>query len=285
MAHLKLGATQALTTYRKVAIATWQHPRDPSTYSWLDLPIENAEAFLKAYPKEYGTDTPVSLTHYIVKILAHCLEKHNDINHVLRNNKLYLRDNTNAYITTLLKTPTGNDLSGFPIKDIPNCNLGEIATLSRIAVEKLKAGEDADTEQTEKIVQKLPTWLVRITQRVQDFFHFTLNVSLRAFGVPDDRFGSFIVTNFGPLGIENALVPLSPYCRCPMIVGVGKPRKVACVEETDEGDIIVARECVTITFTFDHRYADGAHGALMLRQFQKVFLNPNRYKEVFHEVK
>jgi chloramphenicol O-acetyltransferase len=34
---------------------------------------------------------------------------------------------------------------------------------------------------------------------------------------------------------------------------------------------------VTISFTFDHRYADGVHGGMLLRRFQKVFLNPHRY--------
>ena len=280
MEHLKLGPAQDLTTYRKIAIATWQHPHDPSTYSCLDLPLENAQKFLKSYT----SDTPVSLTHYILKIVAHCLEKHTDLNHLLRNNHLYARTTTDAYVTTLLKTAYGNDLSGFSLKSIPQSSLAQIATESRIAVEKLKAGEDTDTQQTEKVVQSLPTWLLRIAQKLQDFMQFTLNISLKKLGVPDDRFGSFILTNFGPLGIENALVPLSPYCRCPLIIGVGRPRKVACVEEgtgENEEDRVVIRECVTISFTFDHRYADGAHGAMMLRQFQKVFLNPQRYKEVF----
>ena len=54
MNHIPLGAKQPLTTYRKIAIASWRHPRDPSTYSWLDLPVEEAEAFLKAYPPRRG---------------------------------------------------------------------------------------------------------------------------------------------------------------------------------------------------------------------------------------
>jgi len=36
--HIPLGDKQALTTYRKLSIASWNHPRDPSTYGWCDLP-------------------------------------------------------------------------------------------------------------------------------------------------------------------------------------------------------------------------------------------------------
>jgi pyruvate dehydrogenase E2 component (dihydrolipoamide acetyltransferase) len=116
--------------------------------------------------------------------------------------------------------------------------------------------------------------------RTQSFFQYTLNLSLRAFGIPDDRFGSFVISNFGPLGLENGLVPLSPYCRCPLMVGMGKTVKKPIVEK----DQIMIAECMTISFTFDHRYADGAHGAQLMRLFQKIFQNPTRYAHIFGEV-
>ena len=86
-----------------------------------------------------------------------------------------------------------------------------------------------------------------------------------------------MISNFGVLGIDNALVPLSPYCRCPLIIGIGRPRPMPVVRN---GAVAVA-ECVTVSFTFDHRYADGVHGGLMMRRFQKIFLNPSRYPAVF----
>jgi pyruvate dehydrogenase E2 component (dihydrolipoamide acetyltransferase) len=273
VAHIPLGAKQKLTTYRKISIASWRHPRDPSTYSWLDLPVEEAEAFLKAYPSEVRP----TLTHYIGKIVAHCLEKHPDLNHLLRQDNLYRRTRTDVFFTTLLKTKEGNDLSGFVIRDAPGKSIGEMAVLSKEAAERLRKGEDADTEQIDKLSAKMPIWLMRLTMVLQEFFHFTLNVSLARFGLPDDRFGSVMISNFGVLGIDNALVPLSPYCRCPLIIGVGRPRPMPIVRK---GEIVVA-ECVTISFTFDHRYADGVHGALMMRSFQKIFLNPTRYAAVF----
>ena len=46
------------------------------------------------------------------------------------------------------------------------------------------------------------------------------------------------------------------------------------------GAVVVA-ECITISFTFDHRYADGVHGGLMMRRFQKIFLKPSRYAAIF----
>jgi pyruvate dehydrogenase E2 component (dihydrolipoamide acetyltransferase) len=276
MPHIPLGARQPLTTYRKIAIASWRHPRDPTTYSWLDLPIGEAEAFLKSYPTPAGSPRP-SLTHYIAKIVAHCLEEHPELNHLLRGDALYRRGRTDVFVTTLLKTGQGQDLSGFALRDAATLSLGEIAGLSAEAVERLRQGADAETRQIDRMTARMPVWLLRLAMTFQDVAHFGLNVSLRRFGLPDDRFGSAMISNFGVLGIDNALVPLSPYCRCPLIIGVGRPRPMPVVRD---GQVAVA-ECVTISFTFDHRYADGVHGGLLMRRFQKVFLKPTRYAAVF----
>ena len=213
----------------------------------------------------------------MAKILGHCLQKHPDLDHVLRSNALYRRPRTDLYITTLLKLKGGLDLSGFTLTDVPTKSLNELAVEAGALAERLRHGEDPETQRTKEVTEKLPAWLLRPLIALQDWCHFTLNLSLRAFGMPNDRFGSAIVTNFGPLGLQNGLVPLSPYCRCPLMIGIGKPRKIPVVE----GETIVARECVTISFTFDHRYADGAHGAQLMRLFQKIFTDPERYAPIF----
>ena len=275
MRNIPLGAKQNLTTYRKIAIASWRHPRDPSTYSWMDLPVEEAEAFLKAYPSEVRP----SLTHFVGKIVANCLEEHPDLNHLLRARNLYRRSQTDIFITTLLNTAKGKDLSGFVLRDVPGKSLAAVARLAEEALGRLRRGEDFETERINAITAKMPVWLLRLTMALEDFAHYTLNVSLRRFGLPDDRFGSAIISNFGVLGIDNALVPLSPYCRCPLIIGMGRPRPMPVVRD---GAVVIA-ECITISFTFDHRYADGVHGGLMMRRFQKIFLKPARYAGVFEE--
>jgi pyruvate dehydrogenase E2 component (dihydrolipoamide acetyltransferase) len=274
MKHIPLGDRQPLTTYRKIGIASWRHPRDPSTYSWLDLPVDEAEAFLKAYPSEVRP----SLTHFVAKIVADCLREHPQLNHVLRGPNLYRRAQTDAFITALLSTSKGKDLSGFVLRDLTSLSLGDVAKMSEEAVGRMKRGEDAETNRIEMLTARTPVWLMRLIMAIQDFFHFTLNVSLRPLGLPDDRFGSVMISNFGVLGIDNALVPLSPYCRCPLIMGMGRTRPMPIVRN---GAVVVV-ECLTISFTFDHRYADGVHGGLMMRRFQKIFLKPGRYPAVFN---
>lgn len=151
MRNIPLGAKQKLTTYRKIAIASWRHPRDPSTYSWMGLPVEEAHAFLKAYPSV----TKPSLTHFVGKIVANCLEEHPDLNHLLRARNLYRRSQTDIFITTLLNTDKGKDLSGFVLRDVPAQSLAGVAGQSEEAVGRLKRGEDFETERINAITAKM----------------------------------------------------------------------------------------------------------------------------------
>lgn len=271
--NIPLGRKQNLTSYRKIAIASWNHPRDPSTYAQLDLPVEAALAFLADYP----SPTPLTLTHYVTKIAAHCLEQFGELNHVLRLGRLYKREQVDIFITTLLKTPRGKDLSGFAIRNVNRISIAEVAGISRDRAEDLRLNRDPENLKVQRIVNPLPALLLRPLLRLQEFLQFTLNLCIPALGLPRDRFGSAMITNIGALGIEQAFVPLSPYSRCPLLVAVGKPREVPVVRDGQ----VVPGTSVLITFTFDHRYADGAHGSHLLRRFQKIFLNPAGFRAVF----
>lgn len=197
-------------------------PRDPSTYSWFDLPVAPAEAFLKAY----NSETKPSLTH----LLLHA-----------RN--LYRRSQTDVFITAPPSTAAGKELSGFVLRDVPCQSLGEIVKSSETALGLLR----------------------RLTMSLEDVAHDTLNVSLRKIGIPDDRFGSVIISNFGVLGIDNALMSLSSHCRCLRIVGVGRTRPMPVVQ----GGGGCCRRLRHGQFYIRPPLRRRVHDSLIMRRFQK----------------
>ena len=75
MSNIELGSKQNLTTYRKIAIASWRHPRDPSTYSSMDLIAEPAGRYLAAIESEDA----LTLTHYVTRIIGYCLKKYPEL--------------------------------------------------------------------------------------------------------------------------------------------------------------------------------------------------------------
>jgi len=269
MKNIRFSQKQKLTSYRKIAISSWKHPRDPSTYAMLDLPTSAAKEFIS----QYDSEIPITMTHLVAKTLGHCLEKFPELNHVLRLGNLHKRETIDAFITTLIKGEDGKDLSGFPIMDVNNKSIEEVAQISKEKVDDLRYNRDEDNLKIQKFVNPLSVYLIKPLLRIREFFNYTLNMS---FGMKD-AFGSVMISNVGALGIENAYIPLSPYSRCPLIVGIGKPRKIPIVQ----GDEVGIAESVIISFTIDHRYADGAHCASIIRRFKKIFSNPAAYKHLF----
>ena len=272
--NVEVGSPDEVTSYRKIAIASWRHPRDPTTYGWIDVPVEAAETYLK----NHDSEVPATLTHFLALALADSIKRQPEFNRFLRAGKLYPRLSTDAFITTLLRGKKGKDLSGFVIRNITSKSLAEVAKESAEEADKLRKGEDKEMEATQRRVNMLPAEFLRIAMWFQELIAYRLNLNPRWVGMPKDRFGSFMISNIGALGLEKAFIPLSPYTRYPIIVGLGKPREEAIVKD---GEVAVGR-VVTISLTFDHRFADGAQGALVLRRLQKIFANPEGFPSVFH---
>lgn len=271
--NIEVGPPDQLTSYRKIAIASWRQPRDPSTYSWKDFPVEAVEKFLASRSSE----TPLTLTHFVALALADCFRRQPEFDRFLRMGKLYPRKTTDAFITTLLRGKKGKDLTGFVLRDINSMSLEEVATKSAEETDKLRKGEDEEMVKVQKMVDALPASLLKTLFTIQEFFTYTLNWNLEKIGIPKDRFGSFMVSNIGALGLERGLIPLSPYSRCPVIVGLGKPREAAVARDGE----VRAERVVNISMTFDHRFADGAQGALVMRRLEKIFARPEAFSELF----
>ncbi|MEO0446972.1 MAG: hypothetical protein AAF191_12940, partial [Verrucomicrobiota bacterium] len=216
--NIEVGRPDELTSYRKVAIASWRHPRDPSTYSWVDLPLEPMEAFLA----EQNGKTAVTLTHVVAQIMGHCLERQPEFNRFLRRGKLYPRTSTDAFITTLLRGKKGKDLSGFVVRDVTGKSLQRVADECAEEAEKLRRGADPVMKRTQKTIDGLSAQALKSILRIQEAVAYGLNWDPWWLGMPKDRFGSFMLSNIGALGLERGLIPLSPYTRCPIILGLGK---------------------------------------------------------------
>ena len=82
---------------------------------------------------------------------------------------------------------------------------------------------------------------------------------------PDDiSGGTFTVTNFG--SFQNDIG--TPIINQPevAILAVGAIKKKAAVIETDMGDMIVIRQKMWLSLTYDHRIIDGALGGAFLKR-------------------
>ena len=124
-----------------------------------------------------------------------------------------------------------------------------------------------------RIVSLLPWRLVRSFLSLVSWLVYGLNLNLGFLGLPNDPFGSVMITNVGGMGIDVAWAPLVPYTRVPLLLALGTIRDKAVVENGE----VKARPVLSIGVTFDHRLIDGVHAAQMSDEFKKCFADPARY--------
>jgi pyruvate/2-oxoglutarate dehydrogenase complex dihydrolipoamide acyltransferase (E2) component len=90
------------------------------------------------------------------------------------------------------------------------------------------------------------------------------------FGIPKDPFGGVMITNIGTLGLDMAYVPIVPYSRVPILLATGAVKEQPVAED---GQVVV-RQMMKVNATFDHRFIDGFHAAVMAKTVRHWLENP-----------
>ena len=265
--NIEVGPPEPSSGYRKISIASWGKPRDPQVYSWVDLSVEKVEPFLAGIPGR------PSLTHYTAKVIGDLIEETGIFRQALIRGRLRPRQSVGAFVTTLVRGKNGYDLSGFLIDDVPGKALAQIAEESKAKLSMLRKGGDPAMRRADKLSRITPQWILTLMLPFHAWLGYSLNLDPRPIGFPKDNFGAFMVSSIGALGLEHGLIPLSPYSRVPLIIGVGKPRLRPNVRDGQ----VVAEKMVRLTFTFDHRLADGVHGAILMKRLTDAFEKPESF--------
>jgi pyruvate/2-oxoglutarate dehydrogenase complex dihydrolipoamide acyltransferase (E2) component len=259
MPNLELERKESLSSFRKIAIGTWQTAYDPSVYGTMELRMDEAMRYIADFRRVTGKRLTVS--HLMAKAAAAVFETCPDANAIMRFNRIYLRKRIGIFFQVVM-TDEGKgkiDLSGATLYDVEKKSLVEICDEFEKKVDAVRKREDPALEKTRGTFKAVPFFLLNIMLKTISFFSFTLNLDLRWAGIPSDPFGSMMITNVGTLGLDVAYVPLVPYARVPILLAVGAVKDKAVVLEGS----IVAAKMMAVNATFDHRIIDGFHAAEM----------------------
>jgi pyruvate/2-oxoglutarate dehydrogenase complex dihydrolipoamide acyltransferase (E2) component len=162
------------------------------------------------------------------------------------------------------------DLTAAKIDDADKKSLLEIAKEMQEAVDKVRQRKDQALEKSKGTVQKIPFVFMNLFLKLLAFLMYTLNLDLSFAGMPKDAFGGATITNVGSLGLDVAYVPLVPYTRVPIFVA---PGAVADEPVVDDGKV-VAGKVMRINASFDHRFIDGMHAAVLSKTIRELMENP-----------
>lgn len=270
MPNIDLEPKEDVSSFRRIAIGTWETAYDPSVYGTMEVRMDKAMEYLAAFRKATGKRATVS--HLVAKAMGAALARMPDANAILRFSKIYLRKQIGVFFQVAMDDEGEGkiDLSGATLYDVEKKSLAEIIDEFEQKVQKVKRREDPALEGTRSGLKKIPFALMNPTLKLLSFLNYTLNLDLSRFGVPKDAFGSVMITNIGSIGLDQAFVPLVPYSRVPILIALGAVRDVPVVEDGK----IVAGKVMKVNATFDHRFIDGLHAAVMSKVLREHMDRP-----------
>ena len=270
MPNLDLTPKTDVSSFRKIAIGTWRTAYDPSVYGTMEVNMDEAMRYLADFRARTGRKLTIS--HMMAKVAAMALKEVPDANAIMRWNRIYLRKRIGIFFQVVM-TDEGDgktDLSGATIYDVEQKSLVEIYDDFNAKVEKVRQRKDPAREQTRKTFLGVPYFMLNALLKLISFFSYTLNLDLRWAGIPQDPFGSMMITNVGSLGLDTAYVPLVPYSRVPILLALGNVRDAPVVRD---GKLAVGK-IMKVNATFDHRFIDGFHASVLSKVLRDWFEHP-----------
>lgn len=273
---MELKKTEGGSIFRKIALGSWNTVGDPSVYGLLEIEMSEALKYLEKINQ--NSTFKIGVSELVAKATALVLKDRPEMNGLLRWGRIYLRKNIDLFFQVNVPgegdDPTGKaNLLGVVIRKADQKKLLEIAEELKTKSQRLKSGEDNEISKASKVFKFIPWLFAKWALNINSFLTYDLLFPVKYFGLPEDPFGSLMITNVGTLGIDTAWAPLVPYTRCPLLLTVGAVQVRPWVVENQ----VVAKPVLRIGCTFDHRFMDGTHAAAMLKKFKAIFQNPENF--------
>lgn len=251
-----------LSTWRRISLATWKHPRDPSAYGQIEIDCSEMLRWLESQ-KQNGPK--ITVTHLLIKAVSNMFATLPELNVLIRNNRLYQREEIDIFVQVFTQEDQKMDLSGAKIRNAHQKSIQQVAKELTMQANKIRSGEDPNLKQSKTFLSLFPFFLIKWALNFLAWTNFDLNIRPKFLNLPPNPFGVAMITNVGMFGIQEAWAPLVPFSRSPMVLTIGEIADQPVVRE----EKVVIRPMMKIGVTIDHRVIDGflaSQGAKILRE-------------------
>lgn len=235
------------TPWRRMTAAIFDRPRDGKVFGMMDIDVTDAMVWLR---QKNAEGHRVTLTHLVTTAVAHTLaEDCPQLNCRIRLGRVSARDDVACRLAI---DRDGKDVGSVLIRDLEKKSILEISAELNERIAEQRRSENDPSMQNRNALARLP-WPMR--KWVYDGVRWLVNeAGVQVGGFRPGMFGSFMLTNVGPLGLTVGYPALMPASDVPFVIAMGKAaRKPLVIDEE-----IVIRDTIPICATIDHRVVDGA---------------------------
>ena len=270
----KFKKLEKYSSWRKIAMGIWNGPGDPTIYGFEEFRMDDILEFFDEI--QAATTTTIKPMHAAVHACAQTMTENPDLNVAIINGRCMKRPSVDIFCQVAVpgKTASEGDLSGVKLRNVDGMDIVEIARALRGRARKVRAGTDEEIERQKSTIDRIPRLLMRNAMRAMEFLTWNVPVDLKKAGLPDDPFGSAMVSSLATYGMQNGFAPLIPSSRTPILLVPGAIYD-AVMPHNGEPKVCKAMQ---LTLTCDHRAFDGLQLSYLSNIVQATY---NDFQSVF----
>ena len=267
-----------VSAFRILAAITWDPPTDPTIYGMTDIDVSKLEPWLAKKREETGQK--LTYTHAVARAMAMTLRMYPGLNCMIRRGAIWQRRDVDVFLQVAVPSEKagavqGADLSGAVIRQADTKKIEVIGKELADKAAKIRARQDPELAKIKSGIAKIPPFFAKKIMRLLAWLNMDWGLDMRFTGMPDDPFGSLMVTSLGMHGIRYGYAPLFTNARSLGVVLVGGVYDAAVVRD---GQIVI-RPILPLSLAADHRVIDGFQASILARETIRLLENPELLDE------
>ncbi|MFN0015671.1 MAG: 2-oxo acid dehydrogenase subunit E2 [Saprospiraceae bacterium] len=256
---------QPNNAWRKTAAAIYRKPVDSKIFGTVDLDVTELEAFVL---EKRQNGLRITLMHPLILLLARGIKTEvPELNCYVRRGSIVSREHVDVAVSVLVRG--GTQMGAVIVPAAETLSLTELADILAQEVPKARRGKGGKNDPTELVAAipwPLRGWCVGLIK----WLTIDVGVSLPGLGLSPDKFGSFVFSNLGSIGLDVGYPALFPASNVGMVLNMGNVQSKPVVV----GDQIVPRRILSLSAAIDHRIVDAAHVGTMFRYMKEAIKAP-----------
>lgn len=213
----------------------------------------------------------IGMMHFTLAAYIRTLSRYPELNRFVGGQRLYARNKIEASMTVKHEMSIDGEETTIKVEFDPADTLPDVYKKLNTEIRKIKhATESNNTERVAEIFCRLPRFLLRFAIRLiffADYYDLLPESLLKA----SPFHATVMITNLGSLGIGPVNHHLYNIGNLPVFIAIGSKQRLR--EWNSRGEL-VSHQYMNLKITIDERIADGYYFATFLREFRRIFRNP-----------
>jgi hypothetical protein len=261
---------RSLDPFNKFAPFIMKHKNEANNSFADSIEITEVDRFLR---KKRAEGFPgIGMLHVFLTSYCRVVSKLPALNRFVAGQRIYARNNIEAVLVVKKTMSIQSGETSIKVKLEPSDTISDVYYKINAEVEKIKSGQDSGTDETAKVLMKIPRVILK-------FCVFILNMleyfgKLPQFLIDVSPFhGSLFVTDLGSIGIPPVYHHLYNFGNIPLFLAFGAKRRAL---EVQLDGSVVEKKYIDYTLVLDERIGDGFFFAQVFKNLKSFIRHPQQ---------